>query len=73
MPRWRIGAENGGGGFNIYCGDTLVGHTAEVSAANVPRYGGPVTAEQAKANAMLIVEAVNEKLARTDSSRPKEG
>jgi hypothetical protein len=68
MPRWRIGEENVGGGFNIYCDQTLVGHTAEVSIPNVPRYGGPVTAEQAKANAMLIVDAVNERLARADSS-----
>jgi hypothetical protein len=66
MPRWRIGEENCGGGFNIYCDDTLVGHTAEVSLPNVHRYGGPVTSEQAKANAQLIVDAMNERIGRAN-------
>lgn len=58
MPHWHLGEENTGGGFNIYCGETRVAHTAEVSAANAFR-GGIITSEEAKANAVLIVSAVN--------------
>lgn len=58
FPRWRIGEENTGGGFNIYRGETRVAHTAEISQRNATR-GEVITSEQAKATACLIVNAVN--------------
>jgi hypothetical protein len=68
MPRWRLGEENVGGGYNIYCGETRVAHTSETTGQNAWK-GEVVTSEQAKANAELIVRAVNKEEENAGSNR----
>jgi hypothetical protein len=57
---YRASEENAGGGFNIYAGNVRIGHTAEVSQIVASRMDGPlVSADEAKANAVLFAESWN--------------
>lgn len=55
---WLVGQENVGGGFNIYSGALRVAHTS-IQARVVSPETRLIDEEEAKANALLIVEAVN--------------
>jgi len=55
---WKLGEENVAGGFNIYAGPLRIAHTAIQARASVSD-GRTIADEEAKANARLIVEAVN--------------
>lgn len=57
---WTLGEENVGGGFNIYAGSLRVAHTSRQGVWTAGQR--QIDEVEAKANARLIVKAVNNML-----------
>lgn len=65
---WKLGEENVGGGFNIYAGPMRIAHTS-IQARVISPSTRLLDEPEAKANAALIVKAVNGHEALLDFAR----